>query len=103
MDAMTIPSGSGKKGEEVSAWLINDTLLATYQHTVIDENLSENSTIVQASELTFCEDEPISIAFTGVWVALVGAIQPGLFCVQNRRFEPVLLTRRRFHHVMVTR
>jgi hypothetical protein len=29
MDAMTMPSGSGKKGEEVSVWLINDALLAT--------------------------------------------------------------------------
>ncbi len=59
MDAMTIPSGSGKKGEEVSVWLIDDALLATYQHIAIDMGLSENRAVVQASRLTFCEEEPV--------------------------------------------
>jgi hypothetical protein len=29
VEVMTIPSGRGKKGEELSGWLIDDTLLAT--------------------------------------------------------------------------
>jgi hypothetical protein len=49
---MTMPSGSSKKGEEVSAWFIDDALLVTEQHIIIDENLSKNRTVVQASRLT---------------------------------------------------
>lgn len=60
MNAMAIPSGRGKKGEEASVRFIDDTPFATEQRVSIDESLSENRTVVQASELTFSEDEPLS-------------------------------------------
>jgi hypothetical protein len=49
---MAIPSGRGKKGEEASVRFIDDALFATEQRIAIDESLSENRTVVQASRLT---------------------------------------------------
>jgi len=51
-----IPSGRANKREAVSKSSIDETLLATSQS--IDGSLSENQTAIQASRLTFFEDEP---------------------------------------------
>jgi succinyl-CoA synthetase beta subunit len=60
-DAMTRPSGRGKKGEVVSRQSIDDVLLVTKQHQNVSIAVYQSSTLlVEASRLTFFEDEPLS-------------------------------------------
>ncbi len=60
-EAMTRPSGRGKKSEAV--WQsIDDRLLVTKQHqNLLMVAYQDSPLLVQASRLTFFEDEPLSV------------------------------------------